>query len=266
MYKPEAVKSYYSFVPKPDSEEIPTFSFENERNIKSYRGRIYNKEKMIEYNAKNYLYYIRKFEKIKSPISTPYSVYKKLTKNNSQIFQSDTNNNANYMNRLINNINDYDNFLKKNNKYLEKERYLNIKSLSKSSSMNTIFNTVNKPKEITNPELFYKRNNYDYSKYRAELKKCLDYNYNVLLNINPYHKKKELNINPYNPINADFDYYKSDLAHNPILNPINNYSSNKYLEKELYPFNKFRNNNNFNTNKRYIISTFQQTGNTLINK
>ena len=220
---------------------------------------------MREYNAKNYLYYIRKFEKKKNPLSTPYSVYKKLTQKNSQIFQNGTNTNEYYLNNQIN-MNDDDNFTKKNNKYLPKESYLNIKSLSKSSSMNTIINNVNKPKEITNPELFYKRNNYDYSKYRAELKKCLDYNYNVLLNINPYRKKKELNINPYNPINADFEHYKSDLAHNPILNPINNYSSNKYLEKELYPFKKYRNNNNFNTNKRYIISTFQQTGNTLINK
>ena len=42
-------------------------------------------------------------------------------------------------------------------------------------------------------------------------------------------KKKEVNINPYNPIDADFEHYKSDLAHNPILNPVNNYSFNKAI-------------------------------------
>ena len=220
---------------------------------------------MIEYNAKNYLYYIRKFEKIKNSVSTPYLVYKKLTQNNSQIFQSDANTNKYYLNNIIN-MNDNE-ILREKNNYFQKDNYLNMKPLSRSSSMNTNISSV-KPREITNPELFYKRNNYDFSKYKAELKKCLDYNYNIILNINPYHKKKELNINPYNPINADFEHYKSDLAHNPILNPINNYSSNKYLEKELYPFKNFRNNNNynFNTNKRYIASTFQQIGNTLINK
>ena len=60
---------------------------------------------MIEYNAKNYLYYIRKFEKIKNSVSTPYLVYKKLTQNNSQIFQSDANTNKYYLNNIIKLIN-----------------------------------------------------------------------------------------------------------------------------------------------------------------
>jgi len=68
---------------------------------------------------------------------------------------------------------------------------------------------------------------------------------------NRLHKKQEVNINPYNPIDADFEHYKSDLRHNPILNPINNYSFNKYLEKEIRGTNK--------------INTFQRAGNILVN-
>ena len=105
--------------------------------------------------------------------------------------------------------------------------------------------------EISNPELYNKRNNEDYNKYRAELRKYLDYNYQILLNKNRFNKKQEVNINPYNPINADFEHYKSDLAHNPILNPVNNYSFNKYLEKEIKGINK--------------VNTFQQAGNLLFN-
>ena len=58
-----------------------------------------------------------------------------------------------------------------------------------------------------------------------------------------------------NPIDADFEHYKSDLAHNPILNPVNNYSFNKYLEKEIKGIHK-----------NSISSTFKNVGNLLINK
>ena len=75
--------------------------------------------------------------------------------------------------------------------------------------------------------------------------------YLALLNKNRFNKKQEVNINPYNPINADFEHYKSDLAHNPILNPVNNYSFNKYLEKEIKNIKKG--------------NTLQQAGNSLFN-
>ena len=114
---------------------------------------------------------------------------------------------------------------------------------------------ANRKSEITNPELYYKRNNEDYNKYRAELRQYLDYNYQVLMDNKRTNKKKEVNINPYNPIDADFEHYKSDLAHNPILNPVNNYSFNKYLEKEIKGINK-----------NSVSSTFQRTGNILINQ
>ena len=39
--------------------------------------------------------------------------------------------------------------------------------------------------------------------------------------------KKEPNVNPYNPKNIIIWDYKSNLYHNPILNPINHYGYNK---------------------------------------
>jgi hypothetical protein len=122
--------------------------------------------------------------------------------------------------------------------------------------------------EITNPELFYKKNNEDYYKYRAEMKKFLDYNYEVIKNRNKLRQKKEIIINPYNPINDNFEHYKSDLSHNPILNPVNYYSFNKLLEKEIDGNKKYGNimTNNYNINKRYNQSIFSHAGNYLINQ
>ena len=251
-----------SFDPKPDVEEIPTFTFENDRNLDNYKDRIYDKEALIEMNAKNYLNYMKKFERKKTPISSPYSVYLKIKQNNnSNNFRQ--NNNGNYMNKIINDNNDNIDIRKKNkinndilnNKYFQsQENSLNMKPLSNSLSMKSM-NFENRKSEITNPELFYKRNNEDYNKYRAELKEYLNYNYQIMQNKNRLNKKQEVNINPYNPIDADFEHYKSDLAHNPILNPVNNYSLNKYLEKEIKGINK-----------NSVSSTFQRTGNLLINQ
>ena len=252
----------YSFKPNPDVEEIPTFTFENDRNLDYYKDRISDKEALIEMNAKNYINYIKKFERKKTPISSPYSVYLKMKDNKTNNYGG----NDNYVNHTINNDKNYEseidikkqnkinNLLINNNYFQNKEKPFNLKPLSNSLSMKTI-NLENRKSEITNPELYYKRNNEDYNKYRAELKEYLDYNYQVLMNKKKLNKRQEIDINPYNPIDADFEHYKSDLAHNPILNPINNYSFNKYLQKEIKGINK-----------NSISSTFRQAGNLLINK
>ena len=208
---------------------------------------------------------MKKYERKKTPISSPYSIYLKMRQDNSNNYLNN-NNNDNYVKKIINDNNDNnpsyfnDIDLRQKNKinnmiinykyFQNKKTPLNVKPLSNSLSMRTM-NTENRKSEISNPELFYKRNNADYNKYRAELKHYLDYNYQVLSNENRLNKKKEVNVNPFNPIDADFQHYKSDLAHNPILNPVNNYSFNKYLEKEM--------KNNKKTN------TFQQAGNLLVN-
>ena len=284
-------KDFYDFNPNPDVEEIPTFSFENDKNLNNYKGNIYNKEALIEQNSKNYISYMKKFERRKTPISTPYAVYKEFTKNNYNNYSyNKININNSFNNR--NNINELNNISKIiNNNYIinkkdiqnnnntlnqnSNERNDNInetKPLSNSMSAKAII-FDNRKSEITNPDLFYKRNNNDYNKYRAEQKKYLDYNYKILMNKNKLHDKQEPNINPYNPKYEDFEHYKSNLVHNPILNPVNYYSYNKYLKKEIIENNNKRyqndinnNINNYNLNNKRKFSPFHNAGNQIFNK
>ena len=273
-YNKKMKNSFDYFEPNPDIEEIPTFTFENDRNLDNYKERIYDKEALIEMNAKNYLSYIQRYERKKANLSSPYSVYQKIKQNNYKNYN--VNNEENYENKYINNINIKNTEEKNKINNMINDRYfklnepssLNIKPLSNSLSTKTI-NYENRRSEITNPELYYKRNNEDYYKYRTEMKQYLDYNYRILSNKDRLNKKQEVNINPYNPLDADFEHYKSDLPHNPILNPVNNYSFNKYLEKEIKDIKKYENNpdsNYNNINKKNTPSTFQQVGNYLINK
>ena len=272
-------KDFYEFNPKPDVEEIPTFTLENDRNIDNYKGYIYNKQTLIEQNSKNYISYMQKYEKRKNQISTPYEVFQEITKKNLNNYNNNNaNSNINYNNNknIINN----DNAVHNNNEWNENfsNNYLHQnndnnkekKTLTSMSAKTLLFN--NRKSEITNPELFYKRNNNDYFKYRAEQKKYLDYNYRILMNRNKLHDKKEPNINPFNPKDEDFEHYKSDLPHNPILNPVNYYSYNKYLEKEILKSNNnVQNNNNIsnhnvnNENKRNY-SPFHNAGNQVFKK
>ena len=109
-YNKKMKNSFDYFEPNPDIEEIPTFTFENDRNLDNYKERIYDKEALIEMNAKNYLSYIQRYERKKANLSSPYSVYQKIKQNNYK----------NYFLNLINNK-----FLKnksaiKNKKYIYK--------------------------------------------------------------------------------------------------------------------------------------------------
>ena len=275
-------KDYYEFNPNPDVEEIPTFTFENDRNLNNYKDNIYNKEAMIEQNSKNYMSYMKKFERRKTPIRTPYAVFQDITKGNLNNYNK-INNNINASNIIVNksidNTNNNNNNSESNVNYSNNYIYGNninnlkeMKPLSTSMSAKAIIYD-NRKSEITNPDLFYKRNNNDYLKYRAEQKKYLDYNYKILMNKNKLHNKEEPNINPYNPNYDDFEHYKSDLPHNPILNPINYYSYNKYLQKEINDNNKrYQNNNinninnynNFNNNRNY--SPLHNAGNQIFNQ
>jgi hypothetical protein len=287
-------KDYYEFNPKPDVEEIPTFTYENDRNLNTYKGNVATKQAYIDNNSKNYIYYMKRFEKRKTPLISPYAVYQEITKNKLNNYNNNNtiNNNTNINNTIDSpntiNINkstnnpitnlksDWNENYSKN--YLHNNKIKEMKPLYTSVSAKEIV-LDNRKSEITNPELFYKRNNKDYIKYRAEQKQYLDYNYQILMNKSKLHKKEEPNINPYNPKNEDFEHYKSDLAHNPILNPINYYSYNKYLEKEIKNNgnNRYDNSMNINTNNTnknnvntdYInskrsFSPFQQAGNEVL--
>ena len=77
-----------------------------------------------------------------------------------------------------------------------------------------------KNNEISNPELFYKKGNIEYYKYRKEQKKFDDYNYNIILNHNKNRFiKKEPDVNPFNPRINLYKIGNSSLAHNIILRP-----------------------------------------------
>ena len=187
-------------------------------------------------------------------------MFQEITKknlNNYNIEISNNNNNINNINTINNNSNG-----EWNENYSNKYLHNNTKEKSLFSSLSANNIVFDRKNEITNPDLFYKRNNNDYFKYRAEQKKYLDYNYQMMINKSKLNHKQEPNVNPYNPKQEDFEHYKSDLAHNPILNPINYYSYNKYLEKEIKENNmKF----NYNINNYRGLSSFQQVGNQLIN-
>ena len=131
----------------------------------------------------------------------------------------------NYFNNIFKNIINNDN----NDNISNEEK--NKKTLIPSLSANEIYGIGNN--EISNPSSYYKKYDEEYYRYKLEQKKYLDYNYKFMMD-NEYKKnKKEPNVNPYNPKNNVFLGYKSDLIHNPILNPVNHYGYNKYLRKEL---------------------------------
>jgi hypothetical protein len=284
-------RNFDNFSPSPDAEEIPAFSFENDRNIKNYKKYISNKSAFVEKNLQDYIRYIKKFEKPKqhNTLNTPYIFYQEknnehknynnnaITKNNYNLYENnvcskfntlntnkecydslngDNNNQSsmsyekklyldanNYLNNIhlnkekknlkkfyFNNIskNDLNNDNNNNN---ETEMKNNNKILTPSLSYNEIFSIGNN--EISNPSSYYKKYDEDYYRYRLEQKKYLDYNYKFMMNKDYQKHKKEPNVNPYNPKYNIFRANKSDLIHNPILNPINHYGYNKYLRKDL---------------------------------
>ena len=281
-------KDYNTFTINPEVEEIPTFTFENDRNLQSYKGRINNKYSLIEQYSKNYLEYMKKFEnKRKTPFSSPFLVYQEKIKGNNKIYNSYDNSLQDNPNRTID-VNSYSNKIRENNFKKNNPNQSQNNSSNEELDYNHNFELQNnEPRniispnlenfssrsgEITNPNYFFQRNNEDYYKYRLEQKKYLDYNYQIIKNRLNKRSKREIDINPYNPINErPFETGKSDLMHNPILNPINNYSYNKYLEKEVNFGNRYRkgdnsNSNIFNNRNNSNFSTLQNAGNQLLIK
>ena len=260
-------RNFDFFSPKPDVEEIPAFSFENDRNIKNYKDYINNKSAFVEKNAQNYLRYIKKFKKpkIQNTLNSPYIFYKEknnnmnynnketntklenIYQNNNKQYSTLTKDKHNNNNLLLDTNNYFSNFYSNKKKNIRRNYFntaskniisdnykndeKNKKVLMPSLSSNEIYSIGNN--EITNPSSYYQKYDEDYYRYKLEQKKYLDYNYNCMMN-NEYKKsKKEPNVNPYNPKNNSLWSNKSDLIHNPIVNPVNHYAYNKYLRKEL---------------------------------
>lgn len=88
--------------------------------------------------------------------------------------------------------------------------------------------------EITNPDLYYKQESSDYQLLKRKEKEFLEFNY-LLMNS---HDKKKIDIKPYNSYNMSSFSSPSNIQNNVILNPVPNYSYNKYFMKSL-------NNNNY---------------------
>lgn len=276
-------RDYNIFEANPNVEEIPTFTYENDRNLNSYKNYINNKSSLIEQNSKNYLEYMKKFENKRktTPFCSPYSVFKEKT----QIINSYSTDELNNINKSVDNYkNKYSkqNYLGYNignyktvgNDDISQETINNLKSISIPPSLNNFLSSGSK-KEITNPNYYYQRMNKDFYKYRAEQKSYLDYNYQMMENKLYQRQKKEPEINPYNPKNNEvFENGKSDLLHNPILNPTNNYCYNKYLEKDFENnrlrrmgykgsnINEYYNYQNLDNN---TLSPLQQAGSQLLN-
>lgn len=71
----------------------------------------------------------------------------------------------------------------------------------------------------------------DYIKYREQQRNYLNSNYDLMVNNGNY--KKKLDVNPYNVNSSSTSLGESMLVHNTILNPLPNYTYNKYFDEEF---------------------------------
>ncbi len=84
--------------------------------------------------------------------------------------------------------------------------------------------------DITNHDLFYRVADGDYQRYKQQQKKFLDYNWDAMQK--RMERRREIDVNPFNPSIYN-GLGKTTLQHNTILNPLPNYTYNKYLERQL---------------------------------
>ena len=188
-------------------EEEPTFQAENERNINQYKNYILAKQKLTELNSQNYMNYI--INQRKSNRSR--SPYVSRSESSVSPLSQTVNEQPSYQNPLN------DQFIKQYNR----------------SRLN----------EITNPELYYKQSNKDYIRYREQERKYLNSNYELM--IKNGNCKKKLDVNPYNKNSSSTSLGESQLIHNTSLNPLPNYSYNKYFDEEYKKHGKKRSSSSF---------------------
>ena len=188
-------------------EEEPTFQEENQRNINQYKNYILAKQKLTELNSHNYMNYIINQRKTNRARSPFFSRSESITSPLSQT----VNEQASYQNPLN------EQFIKQYNK--------------------------SRRNEITNPDLYYKQSNQDYLRYREQERKYLNSNYELMIKNGNY--KKKLDVNPYNKNSSTTSLGESKLIHNTILNPIPNYSYNKYFDEDYNRHGKNRSSSSF---------------------
>ena len=204
-------KILFDDIPEEDNEEKPIFNIDNKENVKYIQDIIDLNENQIEKNQQDYINFMNKkqFEN--------YNYNNNLQNQNTFFPKINSKKKINYS-RSVDNIN--------NNNYQKKFVFPPIKH------------------EITNPDLYFKKANGDFYKYRAESKKYLDYNQKILENQNKYNKTDNINVNPFNNSSSYSSLGRSNLVYNTILNPIPNFSYNKYFEKKILGMNNVNNNNN----------------------
>ncbi|MCQ2819923.1 MAG: hypothetical protein MJ252_21875 [archaeon] len=181
-----------------------TPSYNRTPGINAYKS--YDRNKNL-YEAESYLNYMN--EKKNSKVFSPYKRYNSPFLNNSMATGRSINDTQNIYNNMMRNSNSFG-------------------GISTSEVRRSRVN------EITKQDLYFKLHG-DYQVYKEEQKKFLKYNYDLMQRQNL--GKKYIDINPFNPL-INENLGKSTLIHNTILNPLNNFTYNKYLESQLKKLGK----------------------------
>ena len=220
----------------PGTDQQEKFILENDINTYIHKISQQNKLNRIESNADNYLKYFLNNKNKNGCCYSPYIPKQKRCQTYRDNYHySEQNQDANN----TNNENVQDSTLNEGQNHLSRQSRLmqdTGKTLAKSfSELNTQLSKKSRLNDITNPDLFYKIANGDYQRYKLQQKQFLDYNYEAMQKRQGI--KREVDVNPFNP-NICSELGDTSLVHNTILNPLPNYTYNKYLEKQLMALEK----------------------------
>ena len=206
----EMINEYVTENPHYDKEE-PKFQNENEKNINEYLNYIQTKQKLTERNSKNYLDYIIN-ERREKRAHSPYIYY------TSPHPQENPSSNILNEHNYKNNVPIYPQSPAASSPYKELD-YQNKPILS-------LYSRSNRLNEVTNPNKYYNIGSKEYLRYKEQHRSYLNSNYEMMLN---HTKNKEIVVNPYNKSSSLSELGDSKLQHNTILNPLPNYTYNKYF-------------------------------------
>jgi hypothetical protein len=210
----EIINEYVNENPHYDKEE-PKFQTENEKNINEYLNYIQKKQKLTERNSKNYLDYIineRKEKRARSPYIYYASPHHPQENQSSNIInENNYNNTPIYPKSPSSSLSSF---------YKEPD-YQNKPILS-------LYSRSSRLNEVTNPNRYYNIGSKEYLKYKEQQRNYLNSNFEMMLNHNKK-KNKDIIVNPYNKSSSLSELGDSKLQHNTILNPLPNYTYNKYF-------------------------------------
>ena len=164
-----------------------------------------------------------------------------------------------FANENVKNVNRYRSYMKTKQEQIDSysQNYLNyllarknpstiqrtVSPPQRESPISSLYQRSNRLNDITNPDLFYKQSNQEYYQYKEQQRKCLDFNLSRMGN--ERERKRRIDVNPYNKNGSIMSLGESTLVHNTILNPLPNYTYNKYLEKEILAGSNQRSSSSF---------------------